>query len=147
MGKRKLIETPEKLWELFKEYKEYVITNPRTIEKALQSGKIAKESLRVPLTMEGFELFVFEKDLNSELSHYFSNKDMRYSDYVAICSRIKKAIRNDQIEGGMVGQYNPSITQRLNNLTEKTDITTDGKGINEIKVNIIKPNNTNENEM
>jgi hypothetical protein len=47
----------------------------------------------------------------------------------------------------MVGQYNPSITQRLNNLTEKTDITTDGKGINEIKVNIIKPNNKNENEM
>jgi len=47
----------------------------------------------------------------------------------------------------MVGQYNPSITQRLNNLTEKTDITTDGKGINEIKVNIIKPSDTNTNEM
>ena len=147
MPKPKLIETPEKLWDIFKEYKEYIITNPRTIEKALQSGKIATEKLRVPLTMEGFELFVFEKGLNSELSHYFSNKDNRYSDYVAICSRIKKAIRNDQIEGGMVGQYNPSITQRLNNLTEKTDITTDGKGINEIKVNIIKPNNTNEKEM
>jgi hypothetical protein len=147
MGKNKLIETPEKLWDIFKEYKEYIITNPRTIEKALQSGKIATEKLRVPLTMEGFELFVFEKGLNSELSHYFSNKDNRYSDYVAICQRIKKAIRNDQIEGGMVGQYNPSITQRLNNLTEKTDITTDGKGINEIKVNIIKPSDTNTNEM
>jgi len=47
--KPKLIETPEKLWDMFKEYKEYVITNPRTIEKALQSGKIAKESLRVPI--------------------------------------------------------------------------------------------------
>jgi hypothetical protein len=147
MGKHKLIETPEKLWDIFKEYKEYIITNPRTIEKALQSGKIATEKLRVPLTMEGFELFVFEKGLNSELSHYFSNKDNRYSDYVAICQRIKKAIRNDQIEGGMVGQYNPSITQRLNNLTEKTDITTDGKGINEIKVNIIKPSDTNTNEL
>lgn len=143
--KPKLIETPEKLWDIFKEYKEYIITNPRTIEKALQSGKIATEKLRVPLTMEGFELFVFEKGLNSELSHYFSNKDNRYSDYVAICQRIKKAIRNDQIEGGMVGQYNPSITQRLNNLTEKTDITTDGKRINEIKVNIIKPSDTNVN--
>jgi hypothetical protein len=30
-------------------------------------------------------------------------------------------IRNDQIDGGMVGQYNPSITQRLNGLVEKTD--------------------------
>jgi hypothetical protein len=41
--------------------------------------------------------------------------------------------------GGMVGQYNASITQRLNGLTEKSDITTNGKDINEIKVNIIKP--------
>jgi hypothetical protein len=38
----------------------------------------------------------------------------------------------------MVGQFNPSITQRLNNLTEKSDITTNGQAISEIKVNIIK---------
>jgi hypothetical protein len=54
------------------------------------------------------------------------------------CSYIKREIRNDQISGGMVGQYNPSITQRLNNLTEKSDITTNGQAISEIKVNIIK---------
>jgi hypothetical protein len=30
-------------------------------------------------------------------------------------------IRNDQIDGGMVGQYNSSITQRLNGLVEKTE--------------------------
>jgi len=39
----------------------------------------------------------------------------------------------------MAGQYNPSITQRLNNLTERVDTTTQGKAINEVKVNIIKP--------
>ena len=145
MGKRKLIETPEKLYSYFEEYKEYIKTNPRTIDKALQSGKIAKETLRVPLTMDGFEIFCFQKGFTVE--HYFRNTNEAYSEYCGICSIIKKEIRADQIEGGMVGQYNPSITQRLNNLTEKTDITTDGKGINEIKVNIIKPNNTNENEM
>jgi hypothetical protein len=69
--------------------------------------------------MEGFENYVFEQGLNSELSHYFSNKDNRYSDFVAICRAIRQSIRQDQIEGGMVGQYNPSITQRLNGLTEK----------------------------
>ncbi len=55
-----------------------------------------------------------------------------------ICSRIKRAIRQDQIEGGMVGQFNPSITQRLNGLTEKTDVTTNGKELNEIKINIVR---------
>jgi len=142
MGRIKLIETPEKLYSYFEEYKEYIKTNPRTIDKALQSGKIAKETLRVPLTMDGFEVFCFQKGFTIE--HYFRNSNLAYDDYCGICSIIKKEIRSDQIEGGMVGQYNPSITQRLNNLTEKTDITTDGKGINEIKVNIIKPSDTNE---
>ena len=32
-----------------------------------------------------------------------------------------KEIRKDQIEGGMVGQYNPSITQRLNALKEHVE--------------------------
>ena len=54
-----------------------------------------------------------------DLSHYFSNANKAYDDYLAICSRIKKTIRKDQIEGGMVGQYNASITQRLNGLVEK----------------------------
>lgn len=142
MPKPKLIETPEKLYSYFEEYKEYIKTNPRTIDKALQSGKIAKETLRVPLTMDGFEIFGFQKGVTIE--HYFRNTNDSYNEYCGICSIIKKEIRADQIEGGMVGQYNPSITQRLNNLTEKTDITTDGKGINEIKVNIIKPSDTNE---
>jgi acetylglutamate kinase len=70
---------------------------------------------------------------------YFANTGGRYSDFTTICSRISDEIRNDQIMGGMVGQYNASITQRLNGLTEKSDITTNGKDINEIKVNIIKP--------
>ncbi len=50
------------------------------------------------------------------------------------------------VNHGLNNQF-PSITQRLNNLTKKTDITTDGKGINEIKVNIIKPSDTNTNEL
>jgi hypothetical protein len=137
MGRNKLIETPQKLWDLFESYREYVINNPRTIDKALQSGKVVKETLRVPLTMEGFELFCIKE--GSDSHHYFDNTENRYSEYGTICRTIKKAIRQDQIEGGMVGQYNPSITQRLNNLTEKTDVTTNGEAINEIKISIIRP--------
>ena len=123
MAKHKYIETPEKLWELFTEYRTHVKSNPRTKHVFVgKDGKSDYELLEVPLTMEGFESYVFEKGLNSELSHYFMNKDKRYSDYVAICSHIRNSIRKDQIEGGMVGQYNPSITQRLNGLTEKQQI-------------------------
>jgi len=87
--------------------------------------------------MEGFEVYCFKN--HSDVHHYFDNTDGRYEAYRTICAHIRKEIRKDQIEGGMVGQFNPSITQRLNGLTEKTDVTTQGERINEIKVNIIKP--------
>jgi hypothetical protein len=122
MAKHKYIETPEKMWELFEAYENKVKTNPR--KKNDFAGKDANEVIKlleVPLTMEGFESHVFDQGLNGELSHYFSNKDDRYSEYVAICSRIKKKIRQDQIEGGMVGIYTPSITQRINGLVDKVE--------------------------
>ena len=120
MGIKKYIESPDKLHQLFIEYKSKVKSNPRLKHTFVgKDGNSAYEELEVPLTMEGFENYVFEQGLNSELSHYFSNKDDRYTDFVAICTRIRQAIRQDQIEGGMVGQYNASITQRLNNLVDK----------------------------
>lgn len=138
MPKQKFIETPEAMYELFKEYKKSL--KPREIQKATPKG-VVTEWHTPPLTMEGFEVFVYNwEGIESKgVEQYFSNRDGRYLAYVDICSRIKKEIRRDQIEGGMVGQFNPSITQRLNGLTEKTDVTTQGERINEIKVNIIKP--------
>jgi hypothetical protein len=136
MGRTKLIETPEKLMEIFEEYRAYTLANPR--HKWVLSQKTAEmvaEPLRVPLTLDGFQVFCYNN--YSDVHHYLDNTDKRYSDYGTVCSHIKREIRNDQIQGGMVGQYNPSITQRLNNLTEKSDITTNGKDISEIKVNII----------
>mgnify|MGYP001003431926 FL=1 len=137
MAKPKYIKTPEILWEMFEAYKDKVQSNPRLIDKALQSGKVVQEALRVPLTLEGFEVYGYEQGVTIE--HYFRNTYQAYDEYCTICQRIKKSIRQDQIEGGMVGQYNPSITQRLNNLTEKTDVTTNGEAINEIKISIIRP--------
>ena len=122
MGKHKYIETPEKMWELFLEYKSSVKNNPRfKIEYVGKDGERVQTPLERPLTMEGFECYLFNEGIISDLSHYFMNLDNRYTEYVAICSRVRKEVRNDQIEGGMVGQYNPSITQRLNGLTDKTE--------------------------
>jgi len=77
---------------------------------------------------------------NKNLDQYFANREERYSEYVSICTRIKKAIKQDQIEGGMVGQYNASITQRLNGLTERVDQTSGGEKVNNITVEIVRPN-------
>ena len=132
MGKHKYIETPEKLYELFDQYKNSL--KPREIQKATAAG-VKSEFHMPPLTMEGFENYC---ELNvGHVHQYFVNQDNAYNEYLNICSRIRRLIRQDQIEGGMVGQFNPSITQRLNGLTEKQDITTNGKDLNEVKINII----------
>lgn len=120
MAKKKYIETPEKLLELFNNYKNWAEENP--IEKTIKGNKnfiISHESLKRPLTMEGFENYCFDKGHINDLGDYFSNKNGQYSDYSTICSYIKRQVRQDQIEGGLVGIYNPSITQRLNGLVEK----------------------------
>jgi hypothetical protein len=118
-GHGKYIETPERMWELFAAYVQEVKSNPRKrVVFVGKDGMQKDEPLERPLTMEGFELYVADLQVITDLSDYFENKQGRYDAYVPICSRIRKAIRRDQIEGGMVGQYNASITQRLNGLAD-----------------------------
>lgn len=122
MGKHKYIETPEAMWDLFVAYKKDVKENPRHKTQFVgKDGQQVKEPLERPLTLEGFENYCY--NVIGCVGQYFDNKEQLYNEYVAICSRVRKEIRQDQIEGGMVGQYNPSITQRLNSLTDKSEVT------------------------
>lgn len=121
MAKKKYIETPEILLELFEKYKSKVHENPRYKYELDKTGNVTPIPLRVPFTMEGFNVFCYNEI--GIVEQYFENREGRYSEYVGICTRIKKEIRQDQIEGGMVGQYNASITQRLNGLAEQSEIT------------------------
>ena len=128
MAKHKYIETPVKMWELFTAYKNAVKSNP--IKQHDFVGKDANEVYRKhekPLTFEGFQNYLDDQGMIGVVEQYFENRDNRYNDYVGICSRIKREIRQDQIEGGMAGIYNPSITQRLNGLTDKRENTLKGE--------------------
>jgi hypothetical protein len=137
-GRPRNFETPDDLYQLFVEYRKYVKDNPRySYALSNKTGKAEPIPLEPPLTISGFRVFCHDKGL--VVNDYFANTDGRYSAFATICTRISDEIRNDQIQGGMVGQFNASITQRLNGLTEKTDITSGGQTISEVKVNIIKP--------
>lgn len=124
MGKKKYIETPEKMWEFFLAYKQEVKSNPIIVKDWV--GKDADTVYREkekPLTIDGFECWCYDNDIINDLSNYFANSGNNYSEYSTICTRIRKAVRTDQIEGGMAGIYNPSITQRLNGLVDKSEVT------------------------
>lgn len=145
MAKHKYIETPEILWDHFLQYKKLVKNNPILVKDWVgkDADQVYKEKEK-PLTFIGFQNYLDDEDIISDVTDYFENKDNRYTEYVRICSRIKRNIQDDQICGGMVGIYNPSITQRLNNLKEETDITSGGKAIQSapktIQIEITRPN-------
>lgn len=120
----KNIESPEKLWDYFCDYKKAIKDSPIMVKDWV--GKDADEVHKPkerPLTIEGFENYLEDNGIISHLSDYFANTKGAYSDFSTICSRIKRNVRQDQIEGGMVGIYNPSITQRLNSLVERQEVT------------------------
>ena len=118
----KYIETPERMWDLFMDYKDTVKSNPILVQDYVgkDGDKVYRERER-PLTLEGFENYVADLGIINDLGDYFSNKDGNYSNYSTICSRVRRVIRQDQIEGGMASIYNPSITQRLNGLVDKQE--------------------------
>lgn len=118
--KPKYIETPEKMWELFEAYRTATKARVRKIPKATVKGILFEEHTP-PLTIEGFKNYC--ADSGCDVQRYFNNRDNAYTEYAPIISRIKEVIREDQIEGAMVGQYNSNLTARLNGLTEKTDVT------------------------
>ena len=141
--KQKYIESPEKMWEYFCSFRAELKANPiliieqrkgttiipKDFQKDLPSPIIELPTARL-LTMEGFQNYLADNDIIQSIDHYLCNQDDKYKPYLSVCRRIRRVIRQDQIEGGMVGIYNPSITQRLNGLTEKTEITgKDGKDL------------------
>lgn len=116
----RIFKTPEDLYKAFEEYKANLLEEAKKFPKVQYVGKDGNrvvDYLPLPYTYEGFKVFCY-KDYGT-IRQYFDNKDEYYSEFVHICSRIQEEIRNNQITGGMLGFYNPSITQRLNNLVER----------------------------
>jgi hypothetical protein len=114
--------TPQHLREAFDAYKDWAKTNPLKVHDFV--GKDAKEVHRKkerPLSLSGFNAWCIREGFGLA-EHYFTNQDNDYTDYLGICRAIKEEIRADQIDGGMAGIYNPSITQRLNSLNETQTI-------------------------
>lgn len=123
MAKHKYIESPEKMWEFFKSYETDLKTKESEWVKFQYVGKEGDrvtDNLKIPLTFEGFKRYCWDQNIGC-IEQYFKNQDKLYDEYIPICSRIKNYIRENQIIGGMLNVFNPSITQRLNNLVEKTE--------------------------
>jgi len=125
----RIFRTPEALQEVWDKYKLDLIEKAKQWPKVQYVGKDGDRRIDypiLPLTLEGLKRYCHDEGIG-EIGQYFDNKDQLYEDFVVICSRIRNEIREQQIMGGMVGAFNPSITQRLNGLVDKKETEVKGE--------------------
>lgn len=118
----KYIETPEKMWELFSAYVEKERTNPMyKVEYVGRDGDRVDTPLQVPITFEGFECYLADEGIISDLSQYAANTEGRYADYQTIITRIRKNCFAQNFKGASVGLFNANIIAKKLGLVEKTE--------------------------
>lgn len=120
-GRPRIFNNELELSKAFEEYKESLAVESKKWGKVQYVGKDGtrmEDYPKLPLTLEGF--YIYSRKHYGDIRAYFMNTDEAYTAFSSICHAIKEEIRNDQITGGLLGFYNPSITQRLNNLKEAT---------------------------
>jgi hypothetical protein len=124
MHPTRIFKSADELQKAFNEYKESLKEEAKQwlkIQYVGKDGERVADPQKVPYTLEGFKRYC--RQHYGEVQHYFDNTDNYYNDFCVICRAIKEEIRENQITGGLLGFYNPSITQRLNNLTDKVETT------------------------
>lgn len=144
MSKTKQIYiTPEELEAYFEKYKAWVAANPILVQDYVgKDGTEVDRKKNRPLTIDGFEVWLRHNSKIKCCQHILDNVKSAYNEFVEVARYIKTSIKADQIEGGMAGIYQHTITARLNGLTEK--IQEDGSKEVTIKVKYERKGNNAE---
>lgn len=122
VGRPRIFNSPEELWKAFEEYKADLEKQSKEWQKYQYVGKEGRrveDGQKVPMTREGFYRYCYNN--YGSVENYFRDDKGTYEEFYGVCTRMIDEIRENQIIGGLLGFYNPSITQRLNNLKEKSE--------------------------
>jgi hypothetical protein len=120
--KPKSIESPEKLWQLFQEYKAWAFANPCVREDFIRSGELAGKKIELniarPLTLWEFSSFV---GLSYQGLRNYGEMAGR-ENYFDIYARIVSEMSGQRIAGGTAGIYNANLVARIDGLKEHSEI-------------------------
>lgn len=119
--------TPKKLWEAAIDYFNWVADNPLR-EAVVYKGRVSTgkgKPFQRPMTEGGFCIFA---DISVSTWDVYKHKD----DYQEVTSKIVEVIRNQKLEGAMVGFFKENIIARDLGLADKAEHTGPGGGPVEI---------------
>jgi hypothetical protein len=115
----KTFENPEDLYKAFEEYRDFVKSTPKLVQK-LAYNQVVNIEHELPLTLQGFETYV-----KADLSRYLgAKKGTIYEHYGVISRQIKKEVASDQLQGAIIGIWNANIVSRLTGLHAKVEAET-----------------------
>lgn len=138
----RIFQTPDDLLKAWEEYKELKKVEA---EKWLKVQYVGKDGQRVadkpsvmPLTLKGFYAFCYNN--YGYVQNYFENTQGYYDDFKGIVTHINNE-RDDNLEtGGLLNMFNPNLTARITGLTDRQDLTSGGKELQqEITYKIERP--------
>lgn len=122
IGREKLFESPESLWEAACQYFQWVEDNPLYEDKLVTfQGEATHEPVAKmrAMTNEGLCLFL---DIDSQtLTNYGSRQG--YEAYFGIVEKIKAVIKDQKFSGAAADLLNPNIIARDLGLADKSDHT------------------------
>src|SRR6056297_2995496 len=115
-GRNKLFESPESLLKQCYDYFDWCKENPIKTNDVIRGGENAGTQISYdnerPYTIQG--LCVYLGIVHSTLANY-----EEYSkDFLAVITHVKDKIRENQLSGSIVGNYNSNIAARINGLTD-----------------------------
>lgn len=133
--------TPEALWEVAKEYFQWVEDNPLWEERGFAyQGKVTKErfyKMRA-MTITAFQLY-------AGISHVTWGNYKDNSDYLTVITRIEDHIYSQKFEGASAELLNPNIIARDLGLKDKAEHEFKGDSWpTEIIVRVVRPNGKTE---
>ena len=123
MGRHKVIESPERLKELFNEYVNWVKDNPFMVHDYVgkDADSVERRKQR-PITWVGFEAWLDREGIVTQLTHYEQNANNSYTEYLPIIRACKKQCSSDIIDGALAGIYNQNIAARIEGLSDKREV-------------------------
>jgi len=120
MAKHKYIESPEKFWDLFVEFRELKLSQKIKQQVTSRTGIETLEHTP-PLTWAGFDAWLYEKKVISDTEHYRTNADGKYDNYLGVIRAITNIMYTQKFEGASVGVFNANIIARDLGLKDSTE--------------------------
>ena len=115
-GRNPIFKTPEELEKDCISYFEWADNNPWIKTDVVRGGDNAGMLLEIP-TQRPYTLIGLCQHIKitKETFNEYAKKD----GFSNLCTRVRDKINNQQIEGALVGSFNPSLTARIQGIADK----------------------------